>query len=329
MGVVKLSSLGEERVVEKIVELLDKQCFGERLGPGDDARDILSRSHRILFSIDGYSIESVLLPWRTLRDVGWAIVTGSISDIVSKSGVPEGVMASIGVPSSWSLNNLLELVTGVREACSYYKTRFLGGDTNSSETPWITVAVVGFTSTAYPPPRSGARIGDTVIVVGDNYGAMGVVALDGVKEASRHRWVIEKTKRPTLYLDTALVIQKYGKNIHASMDVSDGLAYTLHTIAKLSNTGIEIYDKPVYPRELDEYCRGDEKCIWDRILYGGEEYGVVLITDPNIIDNIKKDLDDYGIPYRVVGRIVSHREVVVRNYGVVKPKRWDQFSGWN
>ncbi|WFO74830.1 thiamine-monophosphate kinase [Desulfurococcaceae archaeon MEX13E-LK6-19] len=320
--------VGEEEIVRMIVKLLDKPVHGERLPEGDDARDITVKGPRILFSIDGYSIESALLPWRTLEDIGWAAVTGTVSDIVSKAGWPEGVMASIGIPREWSIEEIMSLMKGIREACSYYGVRFLGGDTNSSKDPWITVAAIGFTSTAYPPPRNNAKPGDAVIVTGDNYGAMGVVALDGIEKARDIKWVVEKTKRPITEVRTAGIIQGYAKAFHATMDVSDGLAYTIHTIAKASGVGIHIKEKPLYPKELDDYCKNNDKCIWERILFGGEEYGVVLVVDKKYLDKITRELTNYDIPFKIIGEVIEDKQITIEGYGELKPRRWDQFKGW-
>ncbi len=321
--------VGEEEFVEYIVSrFLDKPGFGERLSPGDDARDIVPRSHRILFSIDGYSLESVMLPWRRLDDIGWCLVSSVVSDIVCKTGYPYGVMVSIGIPSSWGLDEVELLYSGIRSACNSYGCRLLGGDTNYSGTPWASIACIGFTQSAYPPGRCGAREGDLVIATGV-YGAMGVVAVDGVEKASGLEWVVEATRRPRVYLEIAGLIARYSKSIHASMDVSDGLGYTLYTIARCSRKTIVLDDLPRYYLGLRDYCRGDRECMLERVMAGGEEYGVVIAIDKDVARDFLSDLERYRIPYSVVGRVVEERgyRLMYRD-SVLRVRRWDQFSGW-
>ena len=76
-----LRDLGEKSVIEKIISrYISKPGYGEYLDFPNDARDIIPIAPRILFSIDGYALDKVKLPWRTMRDVGYAAVVGAISD---------------------------------------------------------------------------------------------------------------------------------------------------------------------------------------------------------------------------------------------------------
>ncbi len=320
----------EEEIVEHILKYVSKPVFGERLGVGDDARDILVHAQRILFSIDGYSLESAMLPWRSLSDVGWCLVSSIVSDIVSKGGFPYGLMLSIGVPRDWGLDVIDELYSGVLDACREYRCRLLGGDTNLSDKPWASIACIGFTSSAYPPSRSGARPGDTVIATG-LYGCMGVVVFDGVEEASRLEWVVDCTRRPTVLTRLAYIISSYSKTIHASMDVSDGLGYTLYTIARSSKVSIVIDNLPKHHSSLREYCRDDIECIVKRVFNGGEEYGVVLVVDSNRVDDLVKDLELYDIPYSIIGKVSREKHeppYIIAWHKPLEIYRWDQLSGW-
>jgi len=320
--------LSEEDVVLRVMKYLSERSFGECLGPGDDARDIVPRSHKLIVSIDGYSVESAKLPWRDLSDVGWCSVTSAVSDIVSKGGFPHGVLVSIGIPRSWSLSDIDELYRGIFEACSFYNCRLLGGDTNSAAEAWISVAAIGFTSNAYPPSRSGALDGDSLIVTG-TYGPQGVVAIDGFRVSSELKWVVEATKRPKAVIDVATVISRWSKAIHASMDVSDGLSYTLYTMSISSGKCIELSDLPLYVKELEEHCNMNTECIAERVLNGGEEYGVAIAVDSRHLTKVLKEMEAMKIPFRVVGTVRNCDKPKVTYKGMpIKVKRWDQFYGW-
>ncbi len=324
----ELKILGEERVVEKILELyVDGPGPGERLPKGDDARDLLLYGLRVVTALDGYNIDAVRLPWRDLSDIGWCAVTSVVSDIVAKGASPSAILIGLGVPGDWKLEDLTSLFKGIKDASQHYGLRILGGDLNSSNDPWISVAGIGFSSGYTLPSRKGAKPGDIVVITGSSYGAMGIVALDGIDKAGQIDWVRKHTKRPFTHTELAYIIQNYSKAIHSTMDVSDGLAYTLHTIAKESNISIKIKDKPRYIKELDKYCNYDEKCIWNRILYGGEEYGVVMTIDRNIVDKVLEELDRLEIPYAVVGEVVEGEpQIFIEGYGTLRPVRWDQFK---
>jgi thiamine-monophosphate kinase len=323
----KLGFLGEELIVEKIIgKYISKQLPGEYLGFPDDARDILPMAPKILFNIDGYSLLNAKLPWRDWRDVGYTAITGAISDHIVKGGIPRDIMVSIGLSRNMNALVLEEIYKGIGDALREYNLRLLGGDTNSSSDPWITVSVLGYTTAKKPPRRDGAKPGDIVITTG-YYGAMGVVALLGFDKASQYKWVVEATRRPKIYIELAFVISNYYRGIHASIDVSDGLGYSLLEICRRSGVGMELFDKPLYYDGLKELCDEEDMCLWKYILNGGEEYGAVLVIDNRIIDKIKDYLAKFQIPYKIIGKVIEGKGISIKGERI-SVLRWDQFRGW-
>lgn len=329
IGMAKLGDLGEKNLIENVIsKYLDKPGYGEYLKYPDDTRDIIPIAPRILFSIDGYSINKVRLPWRNLRDIGWTAVIGAISDHIAKGGVPRDIMVSLGLSKNTFVNDLVEIMEGIREAVDKYSLRLLGGDLNESETPWIDVAVIGYTSAKKPPGRCCMQGGDKIIVTGI-YGGMGYVVLEGVKKASSMEWVVENTRRPRVYIEVGIVISSYYRSIHASMDVSDGLGYTLLEIARISGKGVVLENLPVYRRELEEICSSKE-CIWRYVLNGGEEYGVVIVVNNKWVNEVFDMLKKYGVPASVIGSVVDKPPHLYLDNKVFDDKIvfWDQFKGW-
>jgi len=323
-----VKSLTEEEVVDAIARrLVSHPSFGEYLDYPDDARDIIPRGPRILFSMDAYTLSSLRLPWRSLRDVGWAAFTGPISDVVSKGGVPLVSMLALGIPGEWRITDLLELVEGFREASSHYGVRILGGDTNNSSEAWIAISVIGFTSAKIPPRRMGLKPGDVVIATGV-YGAMGFISRHGINEAIRHQWIIEATKKPTARVEVAYVIASQYRAITASMDVSDGLGYTLGEMSKLSKCGVLIKQPPRVHREIVELCRDNIDCILDYSLNGGEEYGVVLGVRQDLLNHVVRELEYYEVDYSIIGNAVEAEPGVYFNGKKLNIGRYDQFKGW-
>ncbi len=334
-----LWDIGEESVIEKyILPLLSPPEPGEHLEPGDDARDILPRGYRVLIAHDGYTIELLRLPWRTMSDIGYAAVVGVLSDIVAKGGVPAAVTVSLGLSREMRVSELKQLVHGVLGACNTYRVRYMGGDVNLSNDPWISVAALGFTSAARPPKRGGAQPGDVIIATGV-YGAMGVIAVDGVPAAEKYPWIMEATQTPRLHIEVGYVIATHYSSITSSMDVSDGLAYTLYTMSRLSGHTFLLTSPPRYYPELEDYCRrevvGQEtsKCVLHRVMSGGEEYGVVMTVKKERLVDVEDMLAKLHVPYRVIGRVTEgapgvYLETQSGERTKIPISRWDQFSGW-
>ncbi len=328
----KLGEIGEEELVEIIIKYLDPPKPYEHLPPGDDARDFLPSGPKLVFSSDAYSFSSLKLPWRTWRDAGWAGVVGCISDHFSKGSIPYAAMISLGLSSEMRLADFIDLIEGVREALSAYNIAYAGGDLNSSRDPWISTSIIGSTTAKKPPRRGGARPGDKIVVTG-LYGAMGIVSLDGIDEALRHEWIIEATRRPRPQFETSIVIASHYRWIDASMDVSDGLSYTLYVMAREAGLSVRLTSPPQHFDELKEYCRGrgdPERCVIERCLAGGEEYGVVIAVNKKYVGEITEMLERYNVPHAIIGEFMKNGvpgEIFWRGekIGVV---RWDQFLGW-
>lgn len=325
---MKISSLTEEEVIALFIKnAISMPRIGEYLYYPEDARDILPRAPRIMFSIDAYSIESLRLPWRDYSDIAWSAFTGAVSDVVSKGAVPHASMIAIGLNPDLDVDVLRGLVNGLIDASRFYDVRILGGDTNKSLDTWIAISVLGFTTSSISPSRSGLRRGDYVVVTGV-YGAMGYVIKHGFEKSISEKWVVEYTKRPVSEIRLAHIIENHYKAVSASMDVSDGLGYTMELMSKLSKYGIVIDRPPRTHEHLIELCRNDEKCILEYTLIGGEEYGVVLGIRPQFIEVIGKDLDHFNIPYVIIGRVVETEPGLYFKGERIFTKRYDQFKGW-
>jgi len=225
-------------------------------------------------------------------------------------------------------NELLEFINGLREASSFYNIRVLGGDTNNSSEPWIAITVAGFTSIKNPPSRRGLKPGDRVIVTGV-YGAMGYVVKHGFEEALKQEWVVSATKRPRARIEIGYLVSTHYRAITATMDVSDGLGYTLHYLSKLGGYGIKIEQPPLTHRELNEHCRENTRCILEYCLNGGEEYGVVMGVREEHVNEVVNELEYYGIEYSIVGRVVDVEPGIYFNGEKLAILRYDQFKGWS
>jgi len=324
----RLRDLGEEKVIEELAKrLIRKPQLGENLKHPDDARDLVPKGPRLIYTLDAYRVRALMLPWRTWRDVGWAALTGAVSDVVAKGGVPSVAMIGLGLSSDMEISDVVELAEGLREASDYYGVGITGGDTNESSDPWIAVSIIGFTSCKKPPGRGGALPGDAVIATG-LYGAMGFTAMHGLEEASGVEWVVRYTRRPATRVEAAHVIASMSRFIHASMDVSDGLGYTLEQISKQSGYGVVLEKPPPHPEELEDYCRGSAECVWRHTLTGGEEYGLVIAVSREHSGRVVEELEYYGIPYSVIGGVSDMPPGVYLNGSKISIPRWDQFRGW-
>jgi len=325
---MKLGEISEKSFIEGVLAkyLAGKPALSHLEFP-DDASDFIPLAPRTVVSVDASSIASVKLPWRSMGDAAWSIASGAVSDHVAKASRPAYAFVSMGLAPDMSVEEAESILEGLNQAFTHYGVKWLGGDTNRSGDPWISVTIVGFTTAKKPPSRRGAREGDILVVTG-RYGAMGYAVARGFNEAARQTWVVENTRRPLVDLRVGTVIALNYKSVHASMDVSDGLGYTLLEVARSSNVGLKIRRPPLLYKEVYEVCDGKLECLYELALNGGEEYGVVMAVDKDGLKKVLEDLDSYGIEYEVVGEVSSGGGLTVEGLASTRIYRWDQFAGY-
>ena len=68
----------------------------------------------------------------THRQMGWKIVTVNVSDLAAMGAYPLRYFNISGLAQRHAVEQFEELVEGILEACNFYETPLIGGDTNES-----------------------------------------------------------------------------------------------------------------------------------------------------------------------------------------------------
>src|SRR5438876_7197091 len=159
------------------------------------------------------------------RLVGRKAMAVNLSDIAAMAGRPVAAVVSVGLPRgergglspTWIAQ---ELYAGLREMADAFDTALAGGDTNSWDGPLtISVTIVGEATGRGPVRRNGARPGDWLFVTGPLGGSIRGHHLDFTPRV-----------REALQLHAAV-------ELHAMIDISDGLAADLAHICDESRCG--------------------------------------------------------------------------------------------
>jgi thiamine-monophosphate kinase len=165
-----------------------------------------------------------------------------------------------------------ELASGLRDAERRWNVHLVGGDTNESLELVIDCAMVGFAEKVVT--RGGASPGDLLVVTGKfGYSASGLkILMSGAAATAAFR---ERAKRSVLMpdpsLETGVALAPY---LTSAMDSSDGLARSIHALAKESEVGFEIRQLPV-GEGVEAFARMNGLDPTELVLEGGEEYFIV------------------------------------------------------
>lgn len=160
-------------------------------------------------------------------------------------------------------------IIGIIENMSGY---IIGGDTNEASNLVISISLFGIAKKTEVVLRSGAKHGDIVAVTGF-FGktAAGLkILVDGFEAPAKiRRALVESVLMPKARLKEGLALSQI-KAVTASIDSSDGLAWSLHEIARASKVGFLINKLPIAD-EAEKFAETHNLDPLELALYGGEE----------------------------------------------------------
>jgi thiamine-monophosphate kinase len=263
----------------------------------------------------------------SLRQAARKTVVMNVSDLASKGVRPRAVMVSLGLPRSTTTRDVEEIAKGLDYGAREYGAYVVGGDTNECDDIVIACYLFGIAKRDSVVQRSGARSGDLVAVTGEFGNTLaGLKALEtGIQIPSllRER-LLSSVYNPKARLKEGIALSR-ARALTASMDSSDGLAWSLHEISRASSVGIDLDDVPISKAAL-EYGRIASVDPLDLALYGGEEFELVICLKKSAV---KKALRSVRTLH-VIGRVTRNTGIVrlLRDGGqrLIEPRGWEHFS---
>ncbi len=266
-------------------------------------------------------------PGMTLRQAARKAVVATVSDFAAKGIKPKALMVSLGLPSKVRRSMVREIGEGLSEAAAEYNCKIVGGDTNQADDLVIDCIGAGEVEPGGLMRRDGAKPGDRVAVTG-RFGnsAAGLKMLFSGRRARSpgERRLALAVLTPTARLDEGLVLART-RAVTSCIDSSDGLAWSLHEIARSSKVGILLDKIPVAP-EAQLYAQRHRVSALELALYGGEEYELVVTVKREEFARAKG-----AVPSLVViGRVIPGPPGVTAGFGgkrfPVEARGWEHFK---
>jgi thiamine-monophosphate kinase len=214
-------------------------------------------------------------------NIGYKALASALSDIAASGGKPEWYLLNLGIPRKQTIEEIKEILRGMKYLEKKYSIKLLGGDTVRSTFLFLSITVGGITKN--PILRSRARAGDKLYLTGNVGGAgMGLFALrNGIKSS-----ITKYHLKPEIRCDESLIlIKKY--HINSMIDISDGLLIDSNHLAQESKKQLNINFKDIPAcSECKEFAKKHSLDLKECILTSGEEFEL-LFTSP---DDIKEKL---------------------------------------
>ncbi len=265
-------------------------------GIGDDCAVLpVGGGESLLFTAD-LLVEGVhfLRHATSPRELGRKSLAVNLSDVAAMGARPVATLLSIALPADAAQEWAAEFMEGYRELSGMFGTALVGGDTTRSENGIaINVTAIGRAENGCIKRRSDARPGDWVFVAGE-LGASGVGLGDLLAgRLDTPAADIHRNPRPQVAEGAWL-----GKRpeVHAMMDLSDGLASDIRHILERSGVGAEV--------ELDRIPAAAGADVRTAVC-AGEDYKLLLTADAAAAERLAADFEArFHTPLYAVGRIV-------------------------
>ncbi len=191
---------------------------------GDDCAVLdLGAPDYILFKTDAI-VEGVHFTAETPPEkVGRKALARCLSDIAAMAGKPNSALVTLALPQDFAPPRIDALYAGLNALASEHAVAVVGGETTTNPgRVLISIALLGTVEKGKCVLRSGAKAGDAVFVTGQLGGSLHARHLEFEPRLEEARWLREQF------------------NIHAMIDLSDGLASDLRHILKASGVGGEL-----------------------------------------------------------------------------------------
>ena len=269
-----LAEVGEFGVIDRLTRGR-RQPDAVALGPGDDAAVVLAGDGRVVVSTD-MLVEGrhFRLDWSTPHDVGRKAVAQNAADIEAMGGRATAFVVGFGAPPETPTARVSALADGLWDEAGRIGAGIVGGDLVSSPQWVVSVTVLGDLAGRPPVPRSGARPGSQIAIVGRlGQSAAGYALLhnsiDGFDDLRRCHLV------PQPPYGQGRAAAEAGAQ--AMIDVSDGLVGDLRHLAAASGVSVVLStDALTADREaLSSAAEAVGVDPWTWVLGGGEDHALV------------------------------------------------------
>lgn len=253
------------------------------------------------------------------EDVGWRAAAVNLSDLAAMGAQPWGMTIALGLPPTTPVDWIQAVYQGFHNCLQQYGAHLVGGDTVRSPHICLSVTAFGTVVRGQAIQRHTAQVGDQIAITG-NHGLSkaGLELLLNPELAEKLSdfsckdqiisSLVRSHQRPTPRLDVPPLIQTIWQEQEPAglpptrvtgMDSSDGLADAILQICRASGVGARLYWQEIPIAEVIETLAGERALDW--VLYGGEDFELVLCLPPCVANTLVERLPDAAI----IGEIIT------------------------
>jgi thiamine-monophosphate kinase len=323
-----VSSLTERDLITRLQQSLPARPDWLIVGIGDDAAVVEPERNRaevltIDSIVEGVHFDRAFVPPTA---IGHRALAVNLSDMAAMGASPRLGLLSLALPATLPLDDFDGLVTGLVELAGRTRTHVIGGNLTRSRGPLlIDVALAGAVKRRQALRRGGARPGDDIYVSG-TVGAA-AAGLDMLRsgtappgsETTGHTLANDTCVRRYLYPEPRLrlgLLLARNRAATAAIDLSDGLADSVHRVAEASGVGalIEADAVPVDPSARSWFAQRGLDPL-STALAAGDDYELLFTVRPRMGRRLDAARRHGGVPLTRIGRCTADRAVLLQDAG--------------
>lgn len=284
----------ESEFIAYLRSILPKSAAEVLVGPGDDAAVLAWRKDRNCVVTTDMLMDGVdfRLGVDAPERIGRKSLAVNLSDLAAMAAEPVGAVVSLALPQTGGMDLAKRLYAGLLPLAAEFKCPIVGGDTNTWNGPLVvSVTALGRTTDGRLLKRSGAKPGDAIVVTGEFGGS-----------------ILGKQFDFTPCVRLALDLAKY-EEVHAAMDVSDGLSLDLSRMCAESGCGAVLrLDSIPVAEAAHELTRREPKSgnALDHALSDGEDFELILAMPRLEAERAIRELS-VGVTLTIIGEFVAER----------------------
>jgi thiamine-monophosphate kinase len=323
-------SLGERRIIAIIQENLDIMPnmpipFGDDVSAYD-----MGDGNLAVLKTDMLVDKTDMPPKMTFWQAARKAVVMNVSDFAAKGVKPLAILVALGLPRNLKKKDVVQIGRGLNAGAREYGAYVIGGDTGEASDLVISLSLFGIARRNEVMLRSGANRGDIVAVTG-SFGkpAAGLkILVNKLRTTEKISQVlVESVLMPHARLKEGLALSQT-KAVTSAVDSSDGLAWSLHEISRASKVGFLIDKLPV-AGEVAKFAKANKLDALELVLYGGEEYELVLTLKPSLWNKAQKAVESVGGSLLPIGRVTVEKEVLLESNGkrrLIEARGYEHFK---
>jgi thiamine-monophosphate kinase len=306
-------------------------------GIGDDAVVRRGRAgERVILTADT-CVENVhfSLDYMRLDEVGYKAMVTNVSDCAAMAARPESALVQVVFPAGKKgVDAAIRLLyRGIQRACKRWNFAVVGGDLSAGPCWMVAITLLGrVDAKGAVLRRRGARLGDRLWVTGrPGSSAAGLAALRRWPRSlipAAYRRLVCAHCAPQARIDCGLTLGLCPQ-VHAMIDVSDGIAKESRTLSYDNRLRIELDTGNSIATPAMKRLSAVVRVAWqDWFLHGGEDYELLFAA----ADGFDPRTLELGVPFHPIGRFTRGEMGVFRNRGdglwaEIGPGGYDHLSG--